>query len=228
MKVIHLAVFTLKDYFRRTWLSAEIITIAILILLYWDQYWLLSKFEVYPALGIFSLVLVTVNSLRITNLETNSRISVPLTKALSRGDYLAGKAVAIFFLDTAILALMYVLAFLFPSVKQQFSFATGLFHLISLLGVLLIAEGIILCCSPLVSHKLAFFWGVLLLVFGSAQPWKITAYVFPPIKQLIVSSYENYNLLTISQYFLAFVYIVGFYRLALYLFGKRELDFEQK
>ncbi|HZW81880.1 MAG TPA: hypothetical protein VFF14_00480 [Candidatus Deferrimicrobium sp.] len=228
MKIIYLSVFTLKDYFRRTWLSAEIIMIAILILLYLDQYWLLSKSEVYPALGIFSLVLVTVNSLRMTNLETNSRIYVPLTKALSRGDYIAGKAVAVLSLDTAILTLMYVLSFLLTSVKQQFSFATGLFHLIPLLGVLLIAEGIILCCSPLVSHKLSFFWGVLILVFGSAQPWKITTYVFPPIKQLIISSYENNNLLTLSQYFLAIVYIVGFYSLALYLFGKRELDFEQK
>jgi len=73
-----------------------------------------------------------------------------------------------------------------------------------------------------------FVWGIILLILGSAQPWKITAFVLPPINQLVISSYKGFDVWTAGQYSLALVYIAVFYRFALYLFGKRKLNYEPK
>lgn len=226
MKIVNLALFTLLDYYRRTWFYAEVILVAILIFLFRDQFWLLNSAQVFPALGIFSIILATVTTLRITHLETNTRIYIPLTKALRRNDYLAGKALAVLSLDTVILAALFILTFALTSVKLQFTFGASLLHLIPLLLIQAMAASIMLSCSSLVSNQTTFFWGIILLILGAAQPWQLAAFILPPVNRLIVSSFTGGYIW--YPYLLAIVYIAGFYKLSQYLFNKRELNYEPK
>ncbi|MDQ7095351.1 hypothetical protein REC12_17305 [Desulfosporosinus sp. PR] len=228
MKIINLAIFTLTDYFRRTWFYAEIILVAILLFLFRDTYRLLGKNDIYPALGMFSIVLSAVTVWRIASLETNPRIYILLTKAISRTSYPSGKILAAFSLNALIVILLFIAGFFCTAVKEQLSFPNGLARLIPLGFILLMANLIMLCCSSLVFSKLSFFWGILLLILGTVQPFSSTGYLFPPIRQLIAGSYASFDIHLIFSCLLALGYIVLFYFLALYFFKKRELNYEQK
>lgn len=228
MKQLYLALFTLKEYYRATWLYAEVILVVIAITLFLDHYWLLRADDIYLALGIFAQVSGMFTTLRVTNREMNPRIYILLTKALTRRDYLVGKLIAITIIDGVIIFLLFLTTFFFTQLGAEVAFFAGLVRLLLIYLVLLLTEVIMLCFSPLVTGKRLFLVGVTLIILGFYQPVGILSYILPPIQQLIKSSHSQLGFSLLQEFLLSGIHLALFYWLSCRFFSKRELNYALK
>jgi len=227
MGMVHLAVFTLKEYCRANWLYMETFLVAVLLFFYGKEYWMLGTQDVFPILSFFALAAATLTTLRITGRETNTRIYILLTKKLSRCTYLCGKALAIFLLDGLYILGLFVLTFKFTKVSAELTLIESLIHLIPVFLVLILAESVFLFFSALVLRNPIFLVGLILVILGVNHPSAVPVYFFLPIQQLIKSSYMPGGLSTETG-LLAIFFIAFFFALACWVFSSRELDYKSK
>lgn len=227
MGSIYLALFTLKEYFRATFLYLETLLLAVVLFFFGKQFWELGAGDVFPVLGFFALALTLVSTLRITGRETNPRIYSLMTKKLSRITYLCGKALAVFLLDGLYVLGLFVLAFAFTKLGSELTLAAALLRLVPILLVIILTESVFLLFSALVLSRTVFIAGIVLSVLGVNQPDYIPVSLLLSFKQLMQSSYIPGSFGVESGLLTAF-YIVLLFALACLIFSRRELDYKSK
>lgn len=228
MKELNLAWFTIKEYYRSTWLLTEGLAVGVTLFLASYMYWTLHGREVFLALGIFIIILAVLNTYRLTSRETNPRIFVIMTKGLKRREYLTGKAVAALLIDLLPVLLLFLMGYFMTRMKMEYPFFESIARLVPLIIALILSQAVALCFSPLVRDKRAVMISMVILILGFVQPITGLEYLLPPLQQLIKISYSPWQGLWWYYLALAVVYIVLFYGLACYFFKRRELDYEQK
>lgn len=228
MKKIALAIFTVQEYLRGTWFFAEVLFTAIMLFLHSDGYWDLKANEVFLSLGIFAIVIASLTTFRVTNRETNQRIYIILTKAITRRDYVLGKIIAILLINSLFLLIVFFIGYEVTKLGTQYSFFEALGRLGLIILVALLTQMIALCFSPLIKAKSAFPIGLGLIILGFYQPMEALNFVLPPIQQLIKASYKPLNNNLILPMVLMGFYLVIFYFLTTRFFEQRELDYEPK
>lgn len=227
-KRIALANFTIKEYMRGTWLSAETVLIVSVMFLYSHYYWKLEAHEVFLALGVFSIIIAILTTLRVSKRELNPRIYIMLTKAITRKDYICGKIIAILAIDIIFLLVLFIIGFSLTKLGSQLSLGGALVRFSLNLPVLLLAEMITMLFSPMIISKTAVPFGLTLTILGLYQPSEILKVVLPPFRQLIKATYSNWGNEFFYDVFLSTVYLILFWYLINYLFDRREIDFEPK
>lgn len=227
-KKIALANFTIQEYLRGTWLSAETILTVSVLFLYSHYYWKLEAHEVFLALGVFSIIIGILTTLRVMTRELNSRIYILLTKAITRQDYVSGKIIAIFVIDIIFLIILFVIGFSFTKLGSQFTLGEALIRLSLNLSVLLLAVMITVLFSPLIISKSAVPFGLTITILGLYQPSEILQFVLPPFRQLIKATYSDWGHQLFYSVILYVVYLILFWYLINYLLDRREIDFEPK
>ena len=227
MGSVYLALFSLKEYFRASFLYMETLLLAVVLFFFGKRFWELGAQDVFPVLGFFALVVTIVSTLRITGRETNSRIYILMTKKLSRLTYLCGKALAVFLLDGLFVLGLFVLAFVFTKLGAEISLTAAVLRLIPIMFVIILTESVFLLFSALVLGNPVFIAGIVLSVLGVNQPDYIPVYLLLPFKQLIRSSYIPRSISVESGLLTAF-YITLFFALACLIFSRRELDYKSK
>lgn len=230
MKILRLAAFTAVEYYRATWLYFESILVAVFLFftLLSTNYAFLTAQDVYMNIGIFSVVGTFFTSLRIVGRETNPRIYVILTKAVSRREYVAAKLAASSALSCAIVALMFALEYALTSAKSQFGPFEAAARLAPVFVVVLISAATVVLFSKLVmENPHSIGWAVVALTLGFAQPPGFVNYVAPPIQQLVKMSFNRFEPSGLVYVAAGLAYIAAVFLASSYLFKRRELNYEK-
>jgi hypothetical protein len=207
----------------------EALAVVIAIFISEDHFWLIQKEYAYVALGALACCLGVISTVKVTNRETNPRIYMHMTRTVGRFQYLEGKLIAIFLLDSSILLGIYLLAYKFTRLSVQMSFIESLIRMIPIVLVLMISIMITLLTSRLLTNKTYYYLlGASFIVLGFSQPSTKLSYVLPPIQQLIKGSFSKSLVDMKAEFLLALFYIVGLGVLTNLIFNKRELNYEQK
>ncbi|MGE5396362.1 MAG: hypothetical protein ACM3MK_02360 [Chitinophagales bacterium] len=224
MKVLYLALFSLKEYFRSCGLLFEIIMTAVTICLFIDHYSKLGAKDVYFAVGLFAVAISTLTTYRLTQREANAHIYMVLIRSISRWEYLLGKILAIFIPCAVFSFILFLLGFRFTSMAAELSFNEALLRLIPILMILVLCESILLLFTPLVLGRKAYIAGLVLVCFLALGHTQATP-VLPPVQSLIKTSYAPVMNLKTSLVPWGF-YTIIFFGISWLVFSKRELDYE--
>lgn len=225
MKVLNLALFSLKEYVRSSGLLLEIIMTAITICMFLDHYSRLTANDVYLTVGFFSVAITTLTTYRLTKRETNARIYMILMRSLSRFEYLLGKIIAVFIPSTIFSFVLFLLGFHFTGMQAQYSFSEAVVRLYPILMVLLMSGSILILFTPLVLGKMAYIFGLGLMCFLTLGHNEILAFL-PPIQSLIRANLVPTMGLNLGIVFLWGLYTVLFFSMAWVIFVKRELNYD--
>ncbi|MEG6570524.1 ABC transporter permease subunit [Thermoanaerobacterium thermosaccharolyticum] len=230
MKIMNLAIFTIHEYFRATGFYVELLVVGTFLYFgYGNTFYnkTMPVDEAYFIMGLISCILAIVTTYRITNRERNRRIHIIMTKALSRFDYITGKAIAAFVIDFVLLMIVFVITYFYTRVSKEYSFSMAIITMIPILLIYFQVEAIILFLSPININKSAFMIGFIPIILGFYQPYGILKYILPPIQQLIKISYSGF--IKSSDYgifALSLLYIIIFFYLSCTVFKNREIDYD--
>jgi len=230
MKKINLSIFTICEYFRATGFYAELLIVgAFLYFGYGNTFYnkTMPVDEAYFIMGLISCILAIVTTYRITNRERNRRIHIIMTKALSRFDYITGKAIAAFVIDFVFLMIVFVVTYFYTRVSKEYPFSMAIITMTPILLIYFQVEAIILFLSPINTNKSAFMIGFIPIILGLYQPYDILEYILPPIQQLIKISYSRFiTAYNFGVFALSLLYIIIFFYLAYIVFKNREIDYD--
>ncbi len=225
MKVLYLAFFSLKEYFRSSGLLLEVIMMAVTICLFLDNYSELAANDVYLAVGFFSVAITTLTTYRLAKRETNARIYMILMRPIFRWEYLLGKIIAVFIPSTIFSFILFLLGYHFTRMAAQYSFNDAVLRLYPISMLLLLSGSILLLFTPLVLGEKAYIAGLGLICFLTLGHNQILN-ILPPIQSLIRAAFAPTLALDLRLLFQWGFYTVLFFIMAWFIFMKRELNYD--
>lgn len=228
MRPFYVALFTLKEYRRSTWFYLELLAILVTLYLYRQNYWGLGKQDVYFVLGLFTVVITPLTTLRLLRYEKNPRIYILLTKRLSRFEYMVGKALAAVILDGILIIMLFVISYIFTGFHNEFTLLMAFVRMTPLFLVLIMTVLLFLLLSPLILHGAFFLLGIAYLILSVSQPEQIPSYFLLPIKQLIKLCYANQPMGLTLDVLQGVIYAIVFFLVAVLCFNLKEINYEQK
>lgn len=224
MKVLYLALFSLKEYFRSSGLLLEVIMTAVTVCLFLDNYSKLTANDVYLAIGAFSVAVTALTTYRLTKREANAHIYMILMRSVTRSEYLLGKIIAVFISSTLFSFILFLMGFHFTKMAAQYVFYEAIIRLYPILMVILLSGSLLLLFSPLVLGKRTYIVGLGLVCFFTLGPNPILDRL-PPIQALIRTALAPTLALEPRDLFLWVIYMAVFFIITWLLFTKKELNY---
>lgn len=227
MKVLYLAVFSLKEYFRSSGLLLEVIVTAVTVCLFLDNYSRLTANDVYLAIGFFSVAITALTTYRLAEREANAHIYMILMRSISRFEYLLGKIIAVFISSTIFSFILFLLGFYFTEMSVQYLFNEAVIRLYPILMVILLSGALLLLFTPLVLGKMAYIVGLGLACFFTLGQNPILD-ILPPIQALIRTALTPTLAFDLRNLLLWAIYTVIFFIITWLVFMQKELNYDSE